>query len=166
MGCGAMQSSRTWAVFSLLTLFSIKLHNFTSLKTATFTFTTVRGTLMIHQVQDGIQRLILLNRTSGLNKILVLPVNCKPTGRFLAVLWNFLWTCVAYFVSSNQNTVSILCTCESIGNIRGGVILYYSTTCIKLAMLCSIMTVQNVVYALCINLYNLSKLLSSFSNIM
>jgi hypothetical protein len=31
-------------------------------------------------------------------------------------------------------------------------------TCIELALLCYILTVQNVVYALCINLYTLSNL--------
>jgi hypothetical protein len=34
----------------------------------------------------------------------------------------------------------------------------YTVTCIKLAVCCYIMTVQYVVYVLCINLYALSKL--------
>jgi hypothetical protein len=34
----------------------------------------------------------------------------------------------------------------------------YTVTCIKLAVFCYIMTVQNVVYDLCINLYTLSML--------
>jgi hypothetical protein len=42
-------------------------------------------------------------------------------------------------------------------NYVGG-IGYYSTTCMKLGVFCYIMTVQNVVYVLCINLYKLSKL--------
>ena len=49
----------------------------------------------------------------------------------------FLCTCVADFVSSNQNTTSTLCTCESshldfkCGSARGGGIGYHSTTCMK-----------------------------------
>jgi hypothetical protein len=34
----------------------------------------------------------------------------------------------------------------------------YAVTCIKLAVFCYIMTIQNFVYVLCINLYTLSKL--------
>jgi hypothetical protein len=38
----------------------------------------------------------------------------------------------------------------------------YTVMCIKLAVFCYIMTVQNVEYVVCINLYTLSKLKSSF----
>jgi hypothetical protein len=103
-------------------------------------------------------------RTSGLNKILVPRVNCRPAGRFVATLSaKFpLNLCNRLRFFEAKHTTSTLCTCESThldlncGSARGGGLGYYSTTCIKLVMFCYIMTVQNVVYVLCINLYSLS----------
>jgi hypothetical protein len=49
---------------------------------------------------------------------------------------------------------------ENYGVQKSIVVLYpmkHLHTCVKLAVVCYIMTVQNVVYVLCIHLYNLSK---------
>jgi hypothetical protein len=84
----------------------------------------------------------MTHRTSGLNKILVPRVNCRPTARFLAVLSaKFpLNLCSRLRFFEPKHTTSTLCTCESSHldfnccSARGGGIGYYSTTCIKLAM--------------------------------
>jgi hypothetical protein len=104
--------------------------------------------------------------TSGLNKILMPRVNCRPIGRFLEILSaKFpLNLCSRHRFLEAKHTTSMLCICESshpdinCGSVRGGCTGYYSTTCIKLAMFCYIMTIQNVVHVPCINLYILSKL--------
>jgi hypothetical protein len=81
----------------------------------------------------------------------------------LLIYWaspNIIWinliqrTCSVYKITANKH-LEFNC-----GSARGGGIGHYSTTCFKLVMFCYIMTVQNVVYALCTNVYNLSKLLS------
>ena len=108
----------------------------------------------------------IAHRTSGLNKILVPGVNCRPTGRFLDIVSaKFpLNLCSRLRFFEPKHTTSTLCICESshidfnCWSARGDGIGYYSTTCMKLRVFCYIMTVQNVVYVLCINLYKLSKL--------
>jgi hypothetical protein len=103
-------------------------------------------------------------RTSGLNKLLVELVNCRPTGRFPAILSAKFHLNLCSSLSFFKPKMSTLCTCESshlklnCGSARGEGIAYYSTTCIELAMFFYIITVQNVVYVLCINLYTLAKL--------
>jgi hypothetical protein len=99
------------------------------------------------------------HRTSDLNKILMSRVNCKPTGRFLMILSvKFsLNLCSRLCFFEPKHTTSTLYAFESsyldfnCGSTCSGGIGYYSTTCIRLAMFCYIMTVQNVVYVLCIN---------------
>ena len=107
----------------------------------------------------------MAHRTSGLNKIFVPGVNCRPTGMFLVILSaKFpLNLCSRLHFFEPKHTMSTLCTCESIhldfncGSAFGGGIGYYGTMCTKLGVFCYIMIVQNVVYILCINLYKLSK---------
>jgi hypothetical protein len=115
----------------------------------------------------------LAHRTSGLNKILVPQVNRRTIESFLAILSaKFpLNLCSRLRFFEPKHTTSTLCACESshldpnCGRARGrGIGLekystqYYSTTCIKLAMVCYILRVQNIMYILCINEYALSKL--------
>src|SRR5215510_2641834 len=81
----------------------------------------------------------MAHRTSGLNKIRVPGVNCRPTGRFLAILSaKFpLNLCSRLRFFEPKHTTSTLCTCESTHldfkcwSARGGGIGYYSTTCMK-----------------------------------
>jgi hypothetical protein len=79
-----------------------------------------------------------------LNKTLVAQVNCRPTGRFLAIL-NAIFPlnlCSRLHFFETKHTTRTHLTCESshldfnCGSARGGSIEYYSTTSIKLAMLC------------------------------
>jgi hypothetical protein len=113
----------------------------------------------------------MVNRTSGLNKILVPRVNCRPTVRLLAILGGkFLFNLSSRLsFLEPKHTTSTLCTCESslldftCRRARGGGIGYYSIKCIKLARFWYIMT-SNVEYVLCINLYTLSKFKSTFCN--
>jgi hypothetical protein len=91
----------------------------------------------------------MAHRTSGLNKIIVPLVNCRTTGRFLAVLSaKFpLNLCSRLCFFEPKHTTSTLCTCESSRrSAHGGGIWHYSTTCIELAMFCYILTVENIVF--------------------
>jgi hypothetical protein len=108
----------------------------------------------------------MAHRTSGLNEILVPSVKCRLTGRFLEILnTKFPFDlCSRYRFFEPKHTMRTLCACERSHldfngeSASGGGIGYYRITCIKLAMFCYTMTVQNVVYVLDINLYTLSKL--------
>jgi hypothetical protein len=62
---------------------------------------------------------------------------------------------VSLLRAQNAFTFGLSRTCFNCGSARGGGSGYYSPTCIKLAVFCYIMTVQNVVYVVCINLYTL-----------
>ena len=81
----------------------------------------------------------MAHRTSGLKKIRVPGVKCRPTGRFLAILSAKvpLHLCSRLRFFEAKHTTSTLCTCESChldfkcGSARGGGIGYYSTTCMK-----------------------------------
>jgi hypothetical protein len=114
----------------------------------------------------------MAQRISGLNKILVPRVSFKIIGRFLMILSvKFpLNLCSRLRFFAPKHTTSTLCTYESshldfnCRGAHGGCIGYYSTTCIKLAMFCYIITVKNVLYVLCINLYKLPQLYSSIWN--
>jgi hypothetical protein len=112
----------------------------------------------------------MAHRASGLNEILVPRLNCMPIGRFLAkpsskFPFNL---CSRHRFFEPKHTTRTLCTYESshldfnCESAYSGGIEYYSIMCIKLTIFCYIMTVKNVVYVFCINLYTLSKLQSAF----
>jgi hypothetical protein len=104
----------------------------------------------------------MAHRTSGLNKTLVPRVNCRPTERFSAILSAKipLNLCSRLRFLESKCTKNKLCTCESSHlefNCGRAFIKYYSTTCLmKRAIFCYIMTVQTVVYVLCIHFQTLS----------